>query len=97
MMRRATLEALASTVPHARLIVCLRDPLTRLKSQYVDASGWDPEGGGVHIMITWAARGVGGGVGGVTAGTTCCRGLHCLTRACRSRGVLQPGSAHGAV
>ena len=33
MIRRSSLVALQELLPHAKLIVCLRDPVERLKSQ----------------------------------------------------------------
>jgi hypothetical protein len=34
MIQRRNIEAIAATLPHVHLIVCLRDPVTRLKSEY---------------------------------------------------------------
>jgi hypothetical protein len=34
MIQRRNIEAIAAMLPHVHLIVCLRDPVTRLKSEY---------------------------------------------------------------
>ncbi len=35
MIKRSTIEAIAAMLPHVKIIVCVRDPLERLKSEYV--------------------------------------------------------------